>query len=227
MSLCYAPAVTRAAATRTARIAVLLAAMLAPSGAWGGRGVYVYVPDEGADAAPVLRGETWTGASDGFEASLRLLDDGARRAFLENRTGVSTDPFLSRPGEPAGFLAFLVEIRNAGEDDLLVQPHRCRLVIPHRDVLYPLDFAAMESAFTLLEREMPPAYRKAAGALLQAETVLPPGGSVSGLLVYRAVPAETRRFRVEVEVATFAGRTAGIAAPYRRRRARGLEKDGR
>jgi len=160
----------------------------------------------------------WLARGEGWEASLALLDDEERADLLEERVGSRTDPFATPPRrvDGGGFLSFRVEVTNRGEQPVLVQPHRCRLVVPGKDVLFPLDRMAMESAYTLREQEIPAAYRRAAEALFDRERTIGPGERLVGLLVYHGLPERTRKFRVDIELTGYDGSGEEFSAPYRR-----------
>ena len=170
-------------------------------------------PDSAAKGAPPIDGPTWVLESKLFTARMALLEDEARLAFIEQRTGSRIDPF----GDPgAGFLTFLLEIESRAHGSLVLQPQRCRLITNLKEFRHPVDMPTLESSYAHLEAVVPPAYRAIRPALLDGEVVLESGGEVSGLLAYRGVKSNTRSFVVEVLVTTPDGELAEFMVPYRR-----------
>lgn len=178
----------------------------------------VYVPDAAIETLPEglnLDGPTWTMSTPTFRVQLRQLDDEERRKYVLNTTGSTVDPFAGRPDRPRGFLTFLLLIENRADQGLIFQPQNCWLKTPHNKIEYPLDQVAIRSAFTMLDQEFPPAYEKAARALLEGEKRVPAGERVHGLLVYRSPHERMRRFHVDVPVTLGNGESKSFSAPYR------------
>lgn len=178
----------------------------------------VYVPNVKAGELPAdvsLDGPTWTWTAPGYRVQLRQLDEEERRKYVLNTTGSNADPFAGRPDRPRGFLTFLLLIDNLSDEGLFFQPQNCWLRTPHDKIEYPLDQVAIRSAFTLFEQEFPPAYEKAAAALLEGEKRLTVGQRVHGLLVYHSPHERMKRFTVDIPLTLSNGEQKSFSAPYR------------
>lgn len=210
----------------TPAILVLATLVLQASPAWAKRpnpvvereGDPGFAPNPESSDAAGLDGDTWKLETKEASIRLRQLPDTDRQAYLREHARSETDPFATYPGRRRGFQTFLLELENRGGGSAIFQPQRCLLIVRQDEVLYPLDLPALESAYGALDRELPPAYRAAARAMLDGERILGPGEKVSGLLIYRAVDPKTKRFTVEVALTTSTGKNIGFEAPYRRLR---------
>ena len=194
------------------------AALAAKSGMKKPRAPVVFGPDATSGKLPegmTLDGPTWTMTTPTHRVRLRQLDEEERRRYVQNNTGSTADPFTQRPDRPRGFLTFLLLIENLNDEGLIFQPQNCWLKTTHNKIEYPLDHARIRSVYTLLEQEFPPAYEKAAGALLEGEKRLLAGDSVHGLLVYRSPHERMKRFNVDVSVTLSDGKLSSFSAPYR------------
>lgn len=175
-----------------------------------------FAPDASAPGAPRIEGEAFAVETPAFVARLEQLDDARRRAYLEDRAGTATDPFASRPDAAPSFLTFLLEIENRSAGTLVFEPLTCRLVLPGNDFRNPLDLATIQSAYGVLEREMPRAYLAAGQALFAGDAFLEPNERRSGLLVYQAPAPRTKAFFLEIQLTLPSGESVGFKAPYRR-----------
>ncbi len=204
-------------AARTA-LSLLLALGLgasAPLGAGRGARRATFVPDPAAHGAPAMADGAWRVEAPGYAAELTLLDGTARHAFLERRTGSPEDPFAPLPGQPSALLTFLLRVENRGKGDLVFEPDATRLVGRDKEASYPVGWPDIQSAYALLGREVPPVQARARGLLLDGQKVVPAGGAEEGILVFRAPPPGTRRFRLEIALTLPDGSGAGFGAPYR------------
>lgn len=147
---------------------------------------------------------------------LTPLDDAERGAFIRERTGHSIDPFATPPDRPKGFLTWKIELHNRSKERIIYQPQSTLLVTKSKFPLRPLDLPEIESAFALLEREVPPAYRHVRKALFDGEVILSPGQRASGLLVFRMVPPRTKAFTIDLAVTHASGESSRLSAAYRR-----------
>ncbi len=175
-----------------------------------------FVPDASVAGAPPLDGQVWKVEAEGFTARLAMLDDASRQRYLRERAGSSIDPFAAaaREGPPA-FLTFLLDLENRGGGNLYFQPLMCPIMTPKGDIRNPLDLPSIQTVYEMLDQKMPPAYAAVGKALFADQVVLPPGGSASGLLVYRTADLKTRTLRLEVRATTSSGETLQFQVPYR------------
>ena len=138
-------------------------------------------------------------------------------AFIKHRTGLNTDPFASRPGEPTRFLTFVLAIQNRGSSSLSFNPKSCWLTTNlKKDLQTPLGLYDLSFSYRLTDREMPEAYRKVGPALFEDSLLLAGGESASGLLIYEALHPKTRSLQIDVRLALPDGEVVHFSAPYRR-----------
>jgi hypothetical protein len=88
--------------------------------------------------------------------------------------------------------------------------------MPHAKVEQPVGMEALHGKFRSAGRELPAAYERVGRAFLEVESHVEPGDTVSGLLVYRAVGASTRRFWLDVPLTLPSGDWVRVRLPYRR-----------
>jgi hypothetical protein len=163
-----------------------------------------------------LEGASWAVRTDAYVATLESLDDAQRWRYLRERAGAAADPF-SAPDGP-GFLTFRLTLESRAAGTLVFDAGGTRLVTQDKTTRYPLDLPSIESAYGLLEREVPPAYRTIRGALFDGTVFLGSGQRAEGLLVFQGVSPRTRAFRIEVPLTTQDGSPGGLSAAYRRAR---------
>ncbi len=196
---------------------LLLSTFGTPGSRVWGRGARdgAFAPDPGAPGAPSLSGGRWNAETAAYAAELELVDEIARREFVKRRTGSPADPFATLPGQPPGLLTFLLKIENRGRGDLVFEPDAVRLLGRAKEVLYPIGWPDIQSAYDLLGREVPPVQALARGLLLDGQKVVRPGGEVEGILVFRLPPPGTKSFRLEIALTLPDGASAGLGAPYK------------
>lgn len=175
-----------------------------------------YLPDPGAKNAPVLQGSTWLRDDDGCAVRLQMIDDEERQAFLLHATGLATDPFAGRPGQPPRFLSFLLELENRTEGEVALNPLDCWLMTNRKQIETPLGLTDLSFDYHVAGSDLPPAYENIGRVLLAHRITVKPGKSLHGLLVYRAVDAAAKTFRVEIQFTLPDGNVVRLAAPYRR-----------
>jgi hypothetical protein len=200
-----------------AAFSLVIALAIASASSAGGRAARVaeFVPDPGAAGAPRLEDATWRAEAPGYAAELTLLDEAARLAFVKRRLGSAEDPFAPLPGATSTLLTFLLRIENRGKGDLVFESDGTRLVGRNRDEWHPVGWPDIQSAYDLLGREVPAPQTRARELLIDGQKVVPAGRPVEGILVFRAPPAGTKRFRLEVSLTLPDGSAAGFGAPYR------------
>lgn len=198
-----------------ARVALGAGIALAAGGGSSGLEAGRFAPDPKARSQPPPKNGVFAIERPDCLLEVEMLDDEARRAFLQKRTGVTLDPFASAPGSPAGFLAFRVRIANRGRGDLAFQPQLARLEFGKHDVRRPVSWPDVLLAFGTLGLAPPPAYAASRPAILDGDVVLEPGGEVTGLLPFRRPPPGTKTFLAIFQATSASGETISLAAPYR------------
>jgi hypothetical protein len=183
-----------------------LAALLAPLAG--------HVPDTTRPATMQLAGSAWEHRGAGFAVRLRQLDDEERRELLRRVAGSETDPFATAGDRPPRFATFLLEIQNSGQPWLALHRENLWLVTESNRIEHPLGLERITADYGIIGSELPPAYERIRPALVDETWSLAPGDRAEGLLVYPAVPAKTKRFRIDVQVTLANGDVVRISAPY-------------
>jgi hypothetical protein len=177
----------------------------------------VFVPDTETDGAPGLQGQTWIGEGQAWSAWLKRLDEDERLAYIRGQTGLSVDPFASRPDQPTAFVGFLLVIENRGDAALSFNPIGCWLTTnDKKQMQYPLGLSDLSFSYRVAGGELPAAYERVRPALYEGPRIVAPGERVSGLLIYRAVDPKTKRYRIDVQLNLPDGNVDKFFAPYRR-----------
>lgn len=174
----------------------------------------VYVPALQTEETPELDGTTWVAAGPMHSIRLTRVGNEARQAYLEKTIGSRTDPFISRPDQPEGYLTYLLQLFNPGDDALIFNPGHCWLSTG-KEIRTPLGPADISFSYKLADSGFPPAYEKAGKVLLHRTRIVEPGQTLHGLLVYRA-PKPTSSFTVDVQLSLGTGDIVKFSAPYRR-----------
>lgn len=173
-----------------------------------------YLPDPYAGSGTLTDSGAWVFSAGGISMRLSALDDEGRWAWLRARSGAHADPFGVRGrGEPK-YVALLVELRNDSAGVVAFNPDRIWLTAGGADIQRPLDQSTMQSAYRMHDREMPPAFERAAGAVLQGDTLVQPGGERVGLLVFRALEGKPKAFTLEIPLTTGAGDVVEFRAAW-------------
>jgi hypothetical protein len=176
----------------------------------------VWEPDLSVPGAPPLQGTTWVGEAPGWAMWLKKLDDAERLSFIAGQTGVTIDPFASRPDEPPAYLSFLVVVENRSQDGIVFNPMNSWLTTNREEVQTPIGLADLSFDYKTTGRELPPAYGRIGPALLETAKTIPPGEKLSGLLIYPAIRPKSKTYEVAVQVTLPSGDQSGFSAPYRR-----------
>lgn len=175
-----------------------------------------FVPDESQTDSMTLRGSTWSSVAHGYIMSIQQLTDSERTAYLEHVTHLALDPFLPPPTQEPRYLTFLLQLENRGDQAATFNPLDSWLVTNNRQVIYPLGLDDLGAAYRQMESELPQAYEAVRPALLERPSILEPGDSVAGLLIYRTCGPKTKRFRVDLQIVLAGGNVIKASAPYRR-----------
>jgi hypothetical protein len=201
---------------RAAVVPLLIVALAAVKPA---RTPAVYDPDPTRPGAGVLEGESWSKAVPSASLWLTRIDEETRTGFIRRRTGLSYDPFLAAPGRDAGgFLAFHVLVENKDAPRLVFQPQGCRLQSSWKDFESPLDYPTIVTLFAMADHAPPDGLEKIRSAILDGEIVLRPGEKRDGLLVFRAVAPETKKFQVDIGATLAQGDPLAFSAFYKKRK---------
>jgi hypothetical protein len=179
---------------------------------------WIHVPDADAKEAPALTGSTWSSETASYAIRLQRIDAGERQAYFSRLTGLEIDPFASPPDRSERFLSFLVEVENRGVDTLEMNPVHCWLKTSRGAVQTPIGLTDLAFSYRVAGGELPPGYERIKPALLENTRSIPPGESVHGLLIYRAVEPKTKFYRVDVQLSMPNGDAVRFAAPYRRKK---------
>ncbi len=152
----------------------------------------------------------------GLTARLAPVEGRARLEFLRARAGMDVDPFEPSPGRPRGFLTWVLVLENTGDAPVLFQPARATLETDSKDFRSPLDTAAVQSAYEMLDRPMPEAYAALPKVLFEGERTIPPKQSAAGLLAYQVPDPGTHGFAIALAVTNVRGDAIAVTAPFRR-----------
>jgi hypothetical protein len=173
-----------------------------------------FAPDAAAKGASPFRDGAWRVETASYAAELSLVEGAARLAIARRRLGPVEDPFAPLPGATSTLLTFFLRIENRGKGELVFEPDATRLSTRDHQVWHPIGWPDIESAYALLEREVPPAQGRAKTLMIDGQKIVPPGKAVEGILVFRMPPAGTKRFRVDVPLTLPDGSGAGLGAAY-------------
>jgi hypothetical protein len=184
----------------------------------GGPPLPSFEPDPQVAENLTLSGTTWTREEPTHVVHLRQVDAQERLRYIEGATGLSVDPFAAPAGEDPRFTSFLIVIENRGDTPLSFNALNCWLTTNRQQIETPLGLTDLSFDYQLMGLELPAAYAGIAPLMLEGTRTLAPGDSLSGLLVYHAVDARTRRFHVDVELTMPSGDEVRLRAPYRRPR---------
>ena len=184
------------------------------------------VPDGERASEAALEGSTFVFENDAFRARLKQIDDAGRQAFFREKTDAVVDPFAADP-RSRGFVTFLLELESKTEGSLVFQPQNCQIKTNRTEIELPLDLPTIEASFSVMDREMPPAYRQVRPALFDGERVLRYGEKATGLLVFRGLDPKTRKLGVEIQLTTPRGEVTGFTVPYVRAPKKKPRKEGR
>ena len=174
------------------------------------------VPDPDAPGADRLVGSTWVAEGEGYALRLQRLNAAQRLAYIEHVTGVTTDPFASRPDQPQAFVSFVLEIENNGDQLLQFNPRKCWLITSKKDIQSPLAMTDLAFQYRTIGKELPPVYELVGAALFEHTVELYPGKSRAGLLVFREVPSNTRRYSVDAQIVLGNGSVGKVSGFYDR-----------
>jgi hypothetical protein len=184
------------------------------------------VPKPDEPGADTLVGSTWVSEDEGYALRLQRIDAAQRLAYIEHMTGLTTDPFASKPGQPPRYLSFVLEIQNRGDQPLQFDPRKCWLITGKKEIQSPLEMTDLSFQYRTIGQELPPAYARAGSALFGHIVDLRAGESQAGLLVFRAVPAKTRRYSVDAQIVLANGSVAKITGFYAREKKDKKQQDG-
>lgn len=189
--------------TRTIRIAALAIAALATATAGGGL-LAAQKPYRIAAAERDAEGE-WLPKADhsalsrGVAVHLKYLEHEAARATIEKGLSRPIDLLPARRDEKRpGFLVFVLQIDNHGEEPIQFNPGQARFATEKGDMKFALDYTAL---YEVARRFGPagPTIDEMAAIFFERAIPIAPGGSVRKLLAFHA-PTEDRWKTAEVMV---------------------------
>lgn len=179
----------------------------------------VYDPDPGQPGAGTLEGETWSKDSPTASLWLTRIDEATRSAFVQRRSGLTLDPFLSTPGRTTGgFLAFHVLVENKTATRMVFQPQACRMQTSWKDFQAPLDLPTIMAVFAMADRPLPANIERIRSAIIDGEVVLAPGERRDGLFIFHTVEPPPKRFQIDVGATLTRGEPFGFSAYYKKRK---------
>jgi len=182
-----------------------------------------FVPHVELRGAPPIQGSTWLAEAPQHALWLKQVDDTERQSYIEHATGLRIDPFGAPPGQAPRFLSFLLVIENRGETPIEFNPLSCWLVTNTKEIQSPIGLNDLAFTYRTQGLELPPAYEKSGPAIFDLPRSIPPGQSISGLLVYRNVKPRTRRFTIDTKLSLGNGEVSRFSAPYRRQKSGEME----
>ncbi len=182
-----------------------------------------FVPNPTADGAAELVGSTWVQTGPGFTVRVQHVDPAQRLAYIENVTGLSTDPFASRSGETPRYETFLLQLENHGSGPVVFRSQQCWLKTNKTEFLTPLPMEMLRTTYGMVGQELRPAYERAGAAVLPTTHDLLPGESLAGLLVYRRFKPKTKSFFLKFQLTAPSGDVFRMKMPYRRLKEKELE----
>ncbi|HKQ62255.1 MAG TPA: hypothetical protein VJS92_13270 [Candidatus Polarisedimenticolaceae bacterium] len=175
-----------------------------------------FLPDTWAKRAPLVVGTTVVFEAPAFKVHLKQLDAGERGDFLLNTTGFKIDPFAAPADAAPRFLTWLLVVENRGDSSLEFNPLNSWLSTNRTEIHTPLSLEDLRGRYGLFDRELPAAYEHTRQALFDQPRTVRPGETAAGLLVYPAIDARTKRFKLDVVIALPSGDVARLSAPYLR-----------
>lgn len=214
--MCYPSPVRAAGLTLVAAVLLAVPAIDARAGAPKTPPDPQFEPDTAKAAGALLDEGVWIFENATVKMALAQVDDEARRKFIEIQANTSVDPFTTSPGRPRAFMTWVLIIENKSDGDLSFQPQTARLITFDKDFRQPMDLPALQSAYEMLDSELPPAYLAASKALFDGEKTIHPRERKAGLLAYRPINAASRSFVIELSVKDLRGEEIAFVAPYKR-----------
>lgn len=179
----------------------------------------VYDPDPAQPGAGTLQGETWSKESDTAGLWLTRIDEATRTTFVQRRSGLELDPFMSAPGRTTGgFLAFHVLVENRTETRMVFQPQSCRMQTSWKDFQAPLDLPTIMAVFAMADRPLPAGIERIRSAIIDGEVVLAPGERRDGLFIFHTYDPPPKRFQIDVGATMTRGEPFGFSAFYKKRK---------
>ena len=112
------------------------------------------------------------------------------------------------------YLTFLLEVWNDTASVLVFNSGRIWLTDGGAQILHPLDLAAMHSAYAIHDRKMPPAYERAASALLRSDDIINSGESREGLLLFTRFRKDVKEFRLDIPLMLGSGDPVEFTAAW-------------
>jgi len=181
-------------------------------------GPVVYDPDPAQKGAGKLEGETW--GKVGATAAIRLtrIDDATRSTYIHRRAGLETDPFMTAPDHASGFFSYHVLIENLSETRMVFQPQACRLITSWKDSSGPIDYPTILTAYEINDHRPPKNIDRIRSAIIDGEVILGPGEKRDGLMIYKAIDPQTKRYQIDITATLTDGKAFAFSAFYKKRK---------
>jgi hypothetical protein len=133
----------------------------------------------------------------GLAIAVELLDPGARAEFVEAIDREAGDPFAAPPGRPEAYTVFRVSFENGSAADVTFQPGNVVLLTDRGEQQFTIDLTdlyriAGRAGVADPQRVMD----RMARVIFDSSTTIPRDGRLSRLLVFGALPAKWKEFRL-------------------------------
>ena len=135
----------------------------------------------------------------GVSFEIKFLDPAGTRSAVKTGLGKDLDLLPGRIDEhKPGFLVFVLQVNNNGQQDVYFNPTQARLTSDHGDVEFALDYSALYEVARKLGPDAPSLDELATIALDRAVTIRA-GGSIRKLIAFDA-PREDKYHELEVHL---------------------------
>lgn len=201
------------------RVILAAALFLSSAAAKAPEAPVVYDPDATQPDAGTLQGETWSKDSPAASLWLTRIDEATRTKFVQRRSGLERDPFMTSPGrQTEGFVAFHVLVENKTETRMVFQPQACRLRTSAENFQAPLDLPTIMSVFAMAGRPAPDGIERIRLAIIDGEVVLGPGERRDGLFIFHTYDSAPKRYQIDIGATLTGGEPFGFSAHYKKRK---------
>ncbi len=151
---------------------------------------------------------------DGLEVGFEVLDGPGRLKFLkEKRVNVGADPFAEDPKRSYRFVTFKLDLKNGTKEDVNLHPTNLRAiadVIPH----FAMEYTGYYEHFISRLRLDPRVLEDLEGAVIMGNLEVPPGSRASGLIVFRGLPDQFKRFKISCASILVGSESRTFSVPF-------------
>jgi hypothetical protein len=147
----------------------------------------------------------------------------ARRAeFLKTIGADVADPFAVSPGRPDPVVAFIVTFDNKGRDQVVFNPGNVAMVTDKNERSFPLDMTDMYmSAERRGVEDLQAVIDNSSAVLFDSSTIIPSGGGMSRLVVFRLIEGKWKQFQVHFSYLQIGRDTHTLSFTFHKREAKG------